>query len=338
MEELKKITRSDINVELDNMTLPDNLDFSGLEGIAHLELSFEERDLENRENTLNLFEIEEESLQSDENTKLGRQVVYDSAADKKYLAMEENGFVSYVSGVSYDYINEKVKHKRILEKYDLNIDDISKKYLKFQNGEACISEMRDLAENWLQEHMPIAQCKYVVSDAYVREMESSEGSRKQLSFRVEVSYQGMRFNSYAGEMGKVGTQVGLATYDIQLNYDNRDQLSFFSNGSGRFKIASAQKVEKIVDLQSAVRLVNREVSGFNQLRVNKILPLYALYPKYQKEEQLFPFPGQKVEGRPVYAFIIIDGEENAEFGINIENTCKAVFVDMVTGEVWTNIE
>ncbi len=337
VEELRKTTRSDINVELDNMTLPDKLDFSGMEGIALLKLSFEEKDLENRENILDLFRIDEKSLQSDENTKIGRQVVYDSATDKKYLAMVENGFVSYVSGVSYDYIYEKVQHKNILEKYDLDLDDISKEHVEFQDGKAGIAEVRDLAEDWLEKHMPIAQCNYIVSDAYVRELETSEGSRKQLSFHVEVSYQGMRFNSYANEVAIGASQVEVASYGIQLNYDNRDQMSFFSNSVGRLKIDSAEKVSEIVDLESAIRLVNREVSGFHQLKIDKVLPLYALYPKYNTEKELISFPGQKVEGRPVYAFIIIDGEENAEFGINKENACKVIFVDMVTGEVWTNI-
>ena len=337
VEELRETTRSDIDVELDNMTLPAKLDFSELEGIARLELSFEKKDLENRENILGLFKIEEKSLQSDEKTKIGRQVVYDSATDKKYLALEENGFVSYVSGVTYDYINDKVKHKGILEKYDLDLDDISKERVGFQDGEAGIAEVRDLAEDWLEEHMPIAQCNYIVSDAYVREMETSEGSRKQLSFYAEISYQGVRFNSYASWMAKTGSQMELAAYGIQLNYDNRDQMSFFSNSVGRLKIDSAEKVSEIVDLESAIRLVNREVSGFHQLKIDKVLPLYALYPKYNTEEELISFPGQKVEGRPVYAFIIIDGEENAEFGINKENACKVIFVDMVTGEVWTNI-
>lgn len=112
---------------------------------------------------------------------------------------------------------------------------------------------------------------------------------------------------------------------------------FFSNSVGRLKIDSAEKVSEIVDLESAIRLVNREVSGFHQLKIDKVLPLYALYPKYNTEEELISFPGQKVEGRPVYAFIIKEVEDKSEFGITKNNACKVVFVDMVTGEVCTNI-
>ena len=44
-----------------------------------------------------------------------------------------------------------------------------------------------------------------------------------------------------------------------------------------------------------------------------------------------------MEGRPVYAFIINEGEDDSVLGIYKSNSCKFIFVDMITGEITTNI-
>jgi len=83
--------------------------------------------------------------------------------------------------------------------------------------------------------------------------------------------------------------------------------------------------------------MNEEMSGFRELNITKILPMYVLYPKYKTDEELYSTPGQTMEGRPVYAFLIAEGTDDTEFGINKSNAYKAIFVDMVTGGVTTNI-
>ena len=90
---------------LDNVILPQDFDFSGIESIAVLNLSFEENYTENREEAIDLFGIDENSLISDtldEERNMGGTVIYDSPIDRKYLAVEDNGFVSFVSGLTYD--------------------------------------------------------------------------------------------------------------------------------------------------------------------------------------------------------------------------------------------
>ncbi len=338
--ELKGEKLSDADMRLDNVILPQDVDFSGIESIAVLNLSFEENYTENREEAIDLFGIDENSLISDtldEERNMGGTVIYDSPIDRKYLAVEDNGFVSFVSGLTYDYINDKAKYGAILEKYDLEAEDISGKKAGLEEGEVDIAAVQKSAENWLKEEMPIKGCEYRISDAYVRELECSGEKKRQLSFYAEVFYRGMQFNSYASKQHGDSAQVDFYMYGIQLNYDGREQLSFFSNGVGKIHIDSSKEIHEVIDLKSAIQLMNEEMSGFRELNITKILPMYVLYPKYKTDEELYSTPGQTMEGRPVYAFLIAEGTDDTEFGINKSNAYKAIFVDMVTGGVTTNI-
>lgn len=340
IDELKKAKLSEVDVELDNIKLPKDVDFSDIESIAFLELSFEENYTKQREEALKLFGIEETSLVSDTldtERNMGRTVTYDNPAQAKYLAVEDNGFVSFIGGLTYDFINDKAKYQDTPEKYDLDMDDISGKMVELKEGETEIAAVRESAEQWLDDNMPMEGCEYRISDVYVRELDCSGEQRKQLSLYAEICCKGLRFNSYASVERNGARQVDFYMHGIQLNYDGMDALSFYSNGVGKITINSREEIDEVIDLQSAVQRMNEEMSGFRELNISKILPMYVLYPIYETDEEPYAVPGQKLEGRPVYAFIIEEGVDDTEFGINKSNATKVIFVDMVTGEVTTDI-
>lgn len=340
IDELKAAKLSEVNRQLDNINLPEDVDFSDIESIALLKLSFEGNYTDQKEEALELFGIEETSLVSDTldtERNMGRTVIYDSSAHAKYLAVEDNGFVSFVGGLTYDFINDKAKYQDTPEKYDLDIDDISGKMVELKEGKTEIAAVRETAEQWLDDNMPMEGCGYRISDVYVRELDCSGEQRKQLSFYAEIWCQGLRFNSCASKMSDSGSQMDFFIQGIQLNYDGMDALSFFSNSVGKIHIDSREEVDEVIDLQSAIQRMNEEMSGFRELNISKILPMYVLYPIYETDEELYGAPGQKLEGRPVYAFIIKEGVDDTEFGINKGNTTRTIFVDMVTGEVTTDI-
>lgn len=338
--ELKRTKMSDSDVKTDNIILPQDVDFSEIESISILNLSFVENYMENREEAIDLFGIDENSLINDTfdaETNMGGTAIYDSPVDRKYLAVEDNGFVSFVSGLTYDYINDKAEYGATLKKYDLEAEGLSGKKVEFEEREVDIAAARESAETWLNENIPMKDCEYRISDAYVRELSCSGEKKRQLSFYAEVFYRGMQFNSYASKQHADNAQVDFYMYGIQLNYDGWEQLSFFSNGVGKINIDSGKEINEVIDLKSAIQLMNEEMSGFRELNITKILPMYVLYPTYQTDEELYAVPGQKMEGRPVYAFLIAEGSDDTEFGINKSNAYKVIFVDMVTGEVTTNI-
>lgn len=341
LEELKQEKDFQFDFVPDNMKLPEHVDFSEMESIEILHMSDKENYLENQEKILELFGIDKNSLnreQSDSVSDISRTVVYDSSADRKYSAISDDGFVSFISGLSYEYIKGNAQYKGILAKYDLDTDDISGKKVEFADGEADIALVRDSAERWLNENMPLDYGEYHISDAYVRELEFSGKTEQQLSFYVELSHKGIRFNSYGITWSEEErSQIKTECYGHDLTYDDIGKPTYFSTVYSQLKVDSVESVEKIVSLKSAVRLVNEEMSGFQELKISKVIPLYVLYPVYITDDESSVVPGPKVEVKPVYAFIINKGSVEAEFGITKSNAYRVFFVDMVTGELTTNI-
>ena len=161
IDELKEAKLSEVDVELDNINLPEDVDFSDIESIALLELSFEENYMGQKGEALELFGIEEESLVDTFDAKnMGRTVIYDSLTHAKYLAVGENGFVSFVGGLTYDYINDKARYQDTPEKYDLDVDDISGKMVELKEGKTEIAAVRESAKQWLNDNMPMEGCEY----------------------------------------------------------------------------------------------------------------------------------------------------------------------------------
>lgn len=129
--------------------------------------------------------------------------------------------------------------------------------------------------------------------------------------------------------------------DVCINYDSPDNITFFSNGQGRIRVDSAESLEKIVDFESCVKLVNKTLADFNKLKVERIIPLYVIHSTYnfdnEDNKEYIDTPGKKVEARPVYAFLFSKKEENEDLGISKEYE-HYVLVDMETGELTTDFK
>lgn len=59
---------------------------------------------------------------------------------------------------------------------------------------------------------------------------------------------------------------------------------------------------------------------------------------YQSETEYYAAPGNVVRARPVYSFMIVYGEADTSMGVTENNTFCYVNVDMLTGEVTTNMD
>ena len=100
VEELRETDVGSLDLALDNMKLPDGIDFSGVEDVCVLELSTSEgyvteEDTENRDKIMGLFGIKADSLENQDSDAKGYGETYNSGTDGKYLAICENGFVLY---------------------------------------------------------------------------------------------------------------------------------------------------------------------------------------------------------------------------------------------------
>ena len=95
VEELKTTKMSDLQIDLDNMTLPEDVDFSQIESIAVLDLAYEDAFTDNRDKYIKMFNIDESTIHVN-NHGAGKTDLYESddASAKKYFAIENSGFIS----------------------------------------------------------------------------------------------------------------------------------------------------------------------------------------------------------------------------------------------------
>lgn len=339
-DELKNAGIADIDIDTGNIELPDKVDFSGVEDVCLLHMSYENDFLKNKDTYMGFFGINKDSFSENYNNVFGAGESYDDKKTKKGFNISDNGFMSYYAGVTYDYLmDEEEKVQFIQEKeYDMDIDDISEIRIAFGNNESGLSDMCEKAEKWLEENMPMPKLEYHVSDAISRTIKYPENKKEStvLSLCAELEYNGIRLNNHITTSSDDTSDDVITKYDVNINYDASGNITFFSNGSGKIKVDSAESLEKIVDFKSAVKLVNKKMADFNKLKVERIIPLYAIYSTSNFEnDEYISDPGKKVEARPVYAFLFDKREENEDIGISKEYE-NFVLVDMETGELTTD--
>lgn len=347
VEELKQTDISEAAAGLDNMTLSETTDFSNMESLAILDMAYEDAFADNLDDFVKRFNLDRSTIHvNDHGTGKTDLHESDDPASRTYFALENNGFVSYISGLTYSYTKDEIQQVDTTETYDATVDDLSGKSVEFEDGEVPLADMMDTAEKRMEKDLPIEGCSYQVSEVYVRELQEGKKSAKQLSMKLNILYKGVRLNPYiikfedppkdAEENEKINVEV--AYTGAEANYEGKDKLTYLANFDGKLKINSAEPVSEVVSLPSAVQLVNEKIAGFTELKIDRLLPMYALLPQYPDEKTVCGTPGQKVVGRPVYAFLInLDSQGISEFGIN-RTAERFICVDMVTGEIITNIE
>lgn len=347
VEELKQTNVSEETAGLDNMTISQTTDFSNIESLAILDMAYEDTFADNLDDFVKLFDIDKSTIQVNDHGT-GRTDLHESddPVARTYFAMENNGFVSYISGLTYSYIKDEIQKVDTTETYDAAVDDLSGKSVAFEDGEVPIVDMMDTAEKRMEKDMPIDGCSYRVSEVYVRELKEGKKSAKQLSMGMNILYKGVRLNPYIMKFEELGNDAGenenrhveVSYTGAETDYEGKDKLTYLANFNGKLKINSAEPVSEVVSLSSAVQLVNEKIAGFTELKIDRLLPMYALLPQYPDKKTVCGTPGQKIVGRPVYAFLInLDSQGISDFGIN--RTAELfICVDMVTGEIITNIE
>lgn len=334
--ELKNANLKDINVELDNMVLTEKIDFSQVESVEVLDMSFESGFTDNKEHIAGLFGVDADLLTADsfdmdtvdvqETDYMLPGFTYDDG--DTYFTIEDDGFFSYFSGLSNRCSNGDAVQKRVLSVYDLDLEDVSGKKIQFDNNnEADIREMCNLAEKWLDDNISHNEYKCNVTNACVREIDDNGKLKCLLSLDIDVFYKGIRFNNYIG----TGIDDDIMKYGMSIIYENNKDISCFSNGSGELKVDSSEVVENIISFESAVKIVNDKMSGFNNNKIAKIIPMYMLHCIDNHTGQY------KVTARPVYSFIIKSGEDDSELFIEKGHMYDVVFVDMVTGDITVKI-
>lgn len=318
-----------------NLKLPKDVDFSSIEGIDMLHIKIEDSFLNDRniEKYASMFHMDKEEFVEGEAPGYGRRVYYEGGEGDDYMDIWENGGMAYMAGQGAGSGASIVEAA-----YRLDRDDISGVSIDFQSGPVRLLELCRDIEGWLDENMPIDGVSHKISDVAVRKQEDT--GKETLSMCAEYEYKGVRFNYHAspiyGEEILEGNKTDLITTYLmtEMDFENPGRPSLFTRNES-FSIESSDPVTQVVDFESAVRIVEKTMSGFGSFHIQEILPLYMPYTVEHSK-----MPGKKLEARPVYAFLTEkEAESEPEQGImKLGRYGHFFLVDMVTGELTTDLE
>lgn len=330
VEELRKTKLSEQSDS--NIVFPKEVDFSDVEEVGVLQLTIEKNfHLEkNIKKYAKLFGVNRADIKKEDSGagSWGNIISYDSEKDKVCFSMIENGGMAYMRDDSYDNTPNVIENR-----YSTDKDDLSQVNISLSDGEVNLAKMCKDTEKWLDENMYVDGIKHKISDVYVRKM----GDKTKLSMCAEYDYKGICFSNHTfplvEENDDFSQKLLTTSHAEELEYTDTKSPTYFSRNM-EISIDSVEPVTKIVDYESAQRIVKETMSGFGVFHVSEAIPLYFMFLKDYEEA-----PGKKIEARPVYAFLVTEKSEDMNLGVLKSSQCTHFFlVDMVTGEFTTDLD
>lgn len=339
LEQLKQTSLSDIDYVPDNMVLPETVDFSQIEDVALLELAFVDDFTEKKNQIAEQFGIENPEWERNDGQLNGDSwFQYENTGASQYLALEDNGQISFLQNAVYSDLGEEnaAKINKILRYPNIaSADDVC----SLNQEKISIKDLAAWIEQYLQDSPIVSQeFDYRAQTIYIRERASGE---ERISILAGLLYNGILLDYFGGSIDMIDDIPKVVQMDasVELEMDSVGTIDRITN-QGQFVLKSRQSGEKFVNLESAIRLAEKEISGFQKLEIADIKLLYALYPEYDYKSgtEYYAAPGNIVRARPVYSFMIAYGRDDASIGVLESSTFCFINVDLFTGEVTTNMD
>ncbi len=342
VDELKKKDLTDISGEY-NISIPKKFDCSGITDISILNMQYESGCFNLKDKYVELFGVDKDSLKYRAADDEGEEYIYESDDKKarKYFALSENGFVSYICDTSYDYTEDKISNIETYATYNMNFDDVSDKTIVFNEGPVPFNDIITDSVNWAQEHFGIKDMNYGVIDIYERRLKTDEGVVPQMSLLLGLYYNGVLLEPYVIDFDKDDSGnycTKAANCKVEFNYEGKDKITFAALQT-KYKLNSVKAVDKVITPECALKIINKTFSGFGRIEASDFRVIYGLFPSsgpVESNEDINHKEAELVEGRPVYAFWINkDSNGISDFGMSILPE-HYIYVDMITGEIITN--
>ncbi|MCI8307144.1 MAG: hypothetical protein HFH14_03745 [Lachnospiraceae bacterium] len=317
-----------------NIAFDGKIDFSNVEEIDVLNLTVERDFLSdaNKDKYTALFGVDKNQYEESDggNSGWGKRISYSDGENAPTFSMMENGGMAYMARGAHnpgEYVIE--------ERYDIDNDDVSDVEAELGERKVNVANVCADMEKWLSENMPMDGLEYRVSDVYVRKMQDGDNARR-LAMCAEYMHKGMRLDNHTlpiiVEDDDYNMEKCTTFISTSLEYDGFETPCFFSRNF-HLGVKSAEQVQKLVDFDSAVRILKETMSGFGVFHISKIYPMYLLKLTDKSEG-----PGAAIEARPSYAFLVTYNGADSSIGIIKSSSCDHYFfVDMVTGEVTSDL-
>lgn len=338
VDELRSIQNKEINNK--NIVINNKVDFSGVKEVSLPTIKYEENYVENyKDKYAELYGFDSNKIKLIDSSGMEGGKYYEYEDKDQYFNISDAGHIAHFSGImnNEDY---NIEESKVLGKYRIG-DDNKNINIDFKSGKALLSDMCDKAENWYNTNIGNETLDYKITDAIVRNVKCSGKSEVHLAMCGEYFYKGICFNNhFQTTVEEKGEECRYYVPNCTINeYTDIDSFDWFSINNVSFEVTSVKKVDKIVDFDSAVRIVTEKLSGFTSLEFEEVIPMYVTITS-NFEGKDTAAPGLELEARPVYAFLIkkegLD-EDNGSL-ILLQNYYKnIVLVDMITGDFFTSL-
>lgn len=339
VEELGKTDIKKVKERNPGIDIPDDIDFSDIKEVNLVTTKYDDNYIDkNREEYTKLFGVDNNRLKESENGNNGggKYLIYEDK--EQYFCIGDEGFLANISGKLNS--DAKIKDSKVIGQYNLTKDDISDINVDFRSGRVSLKEMVSKTEDWYKDNFESKTVDYKITDVIIRKVEYEDEFIVQLSLCGEFFYKGMVFNNHFSTfVENYGSNYSsYVTYCTQNEYTDVDDVDWFTINNSTFEILDANKINKIVDFESAVRIVKEKLSDFRTIKFADVVPLYASIIKGEEGKDSI-ISGLELEARPVYAFLV--GQDiQSDTGCNISVPSKyknVVLVDMITGELFTDL-
>ena len=338
IEELRNASIEELDHVPHNLKLPEKVDFSGIESIGTLVLKRPEDYDENKEKIAKLFEIKNPKwkLVAGGAIDYPTSYWYEYRGEDAYLAVDENGEISYINEQVYD----EDERLRTVERVHLNREECPKMTCNLDSGQIPLPEVLEKAQEWV-DGCEILQDEFDYELRTVCVKEKPDRTHLVVML-VQRMYKGVGLNYLAeGDYEGDTTRIPYEGAWVDLSFAEPDKPYFFYNYMPAY-IVEEEPVDEVIDFQSAVHLVEEELSGFSRLKVCEIRVEYMIYAeKSENENDNKEKEGAIFHTKPVYSFLIEFGKvDDAVETLGIFESEEYVYVnvDMTDGTVITNFE
>ena len=331
-QELKNVDIEDITYKPDNLELPSKIDFSDVEDVGVVYFKAKEKFTDNRDEFADFIGKGDVDWERSE-TAGGGWNFYDKDSEGW---IQDNGTFGFWLGRYNQYVRSD-NYLKITNRVYLGREDCPDLVCNLDGTSVSLKDVIAGTDRWVNEFKYLkGDLTYKAKTVYVR---TDDQGNDYVGLFYQPMYKGVGLSYLTYPMDNNisggGVVIVAMTSGVDLDVEKPDTVSDCVTQLN-VDVESEDMADKVIDFNSALKLVEEKMSGFNRLNVVEVRIEYVLRPLYDPEKESVEDEGIIMEARPVYSFLIPNGYQEDDFSYSFsdeENGLVYINVDMIDGTV-----
>ena len=262
---------------------------------------------------------------------------WDFQTDDTFGYVLENGRFAFFSGKYEKYVDDE-NYLEITNRIYLGRESCPDITCNLNGTSTSLQQVIDSADEWIDEFPYLdGELTYKIRTAYIRH-DNAGNDYVELFYQPMYKGVGLSYITHLMDPNVMGSIVIVAmSSGLSVNIETPGTISTCVTQLNP-DVVKEEMADKVIDFDSALKLAEEKLSGFNRLKVVEVRIEYVLKPIYNPDKQSPYGEHITMEARPVYTFYIPceHEENNYEYGITEANGLVYVNVDMLDGTVTDN--